>query len=442
LSKHKNPAPHDPVRKAQLVAAGYALAAWVHERRATWPETDFEPVPEMQPVAAVPPVFSPEPPAAPPPPAAWAAAPPVPAQTWAAPPPVPAETRPSVPAPALEQWVAPVAADVPELVAEAPEPKAPLIPIAALRSLRAPILRFGSIAAGIALVVGVAWAALPYVSSLSKMVATPASGTAVFESVPPSEVSVDGVSVGTAPLTAELPSGHHVVEFRRRGVVRTIEIDVVGGRSTIARLDWDAVQMGTLTATSDPPGARVLVDGKDRGVTPLTLDDVPVGSHTVLLQSDQGSVRRTVMVTADNVVAVNEQIFAGWFKLFAPFAIQISEGARPIRLDDQGQTMLPAGPHELTFENSALGYRETKRVEVQPGETTSLSLVVPPSALTVLSNVAAIVAIDGAQVGETPLTNHPIALGTRDIIITNAAGEERRFTRTVTVAPVSIDVNF
>ena len=85
---------------------------------------------------------------------------------------------------------------------------------------------------------------------------------------------------------------------------------------------------------------------------------------------------------------------------------------------------------------------DTRRIEVQPGQTTSLSLVPSPSLLTVVASTASTVIIDGQQVGETPLTNHPIALGTRDIIVRSAAGEERRFTRTVTVAPVSIDVNF
>jgi serine/threonine-protein kinase len=33
-----------------------------------------------------------------------------------------------------------------------------------------------------------------------------------------------------------------------------------------------------------PPGARVVVDGRDRGATPLTLSDVPAGTHAVRLE--------------------------------------------------------------------------------------------------------------------------------------------------------------
>ena len=199
---------------------------------------------------------------------------------------------------------------------------------------------------------------------------------------------------------------------------------------------------GQLIAQSEPAGATVLVDGKERGVTPLTLDDMSFGSHTVVIQSDKGSVRRTVKIAADRDAVVSESIFAGWLSVFAPFEVQISEGGRGIRLDESGKVLLSPGPHDLRFENGDLGFRETRHVEVQPGQTTSLSLVTSPSTITVTASAPAVVMIDGQQVGETPLTNHPIALGTRDIVVRGADGTERRYTQKVTVTPVRIDVDF
>ena len=198
---------------------------------------------------------------------------------------------------------------------------------------------------------------------------------------------------------------------------------------------------GRLIVKSEPAGAQVLVDAKERGVTPLTIDDVPFGSHTVVLQSDKGSVRRTVKIGAEDTI-VSESIFAGWLAVFAAFDLQITEGTIAIRLDESGKVLLSAGPHDLRFENRDLAYRESRRVEILPGVTTSLSLVAAPSTLTVTASGPAVVSIDGQQVGETPLTNFPISLGTRDIVVKGADGTERRFTRKVTVAPVQIDVDF
>jgi hypothetical protein len=199
---------------------------------------------------------------------------------------------------------------------------------------------------------------------------------------------------------------------------------------------------GQLIVKSEPAGATVLVDGKKRGVTPLAIDDVPFGPHTVVLQSDKGSVRRTVKIGADGDTIVSESIFAGWLAVFAAFDLQITEGTIAVRLDESGKVLLSAGPHDLRFENRDLAYRESRRVEILPGVTTSLSLVAAPSTLTVTASGPAVVLIDGQQVGETPLTNFPISLGTRDIVVKGADGTERRFTQKVTVAPVQIDVDF
>jgi hypothetical protein len=199
---------------------------------------------------------------------------------------------------------------------------------------------------------------------------------------------------------------------------------------------------GQLVARSEPPGAIVFVDGKERGVTPLTLTNVTAGSHTVVLQSDKGSIRRSVTISPERIAVVSESIFAGWLTVFAPFEVHITEGERVIRLDDNDRVLLPPGSHELVLENRDLGYRETRRVEVRPGQTTSLSVVTNPSTLTVTASLPAVVSIDGQPVGETPLSNHPIPLGTRDIVVKAADGSERRFTRRVTVSPIQIDVDF
>ena len=343
----------------------------------------------------------------------------------------------------------PATAVVADPVAHPVKPAKPRVPFQfpmdALRSLGAPVLRWSLRAAALVALVAMAVSAVrvarPYVAEL---LTVPTTGTVVLESLPPgSEVFVDGASLGTAPLTTELPPGSHVVEFRQRKATRKMQIDVIAGKQTVTRLDWSVKPTGRLMVRSDPNGARVLVDGRERGVTPLTLDDVTLGSHAVVIQTDQGSVRRTVAVTADRAALVSESIYQGWLKLFAPFEVQIAEGTRALRVDEQSQIMLSAGPHELRLENRALGYSETRRVDIEPGKVTSLSLVPSPSLLTVTSSTPALVWIDGVQAGETPLIDHPVALGTRDIVVRNAAGEERKYTRRVTATPpVRIDVDF
>ena len=274
-----------------------------------------------------------------------------------------------------------------------------------------------------------------------KTASAPKVGTAVLESLPSgAQVLVDGQPMGLTPLTMTLPAGTHRVDFKYRGKTRTMDIVVrQGGRAT-ELIDWTPKTTGRLQVNSEPAGARVLVDNVSRGVTPLTLDDLALGTHNVVIESAAGSVKRTVTVKADEGATLSETIYAGWLKVFSPFDLTITEGTRSLRLDDRYQVMLSPGPHELRFENRALGYQEVRRVEVQPGITTPLSIVAPRSTLTLTTSAPAEVLIDGVSAGQTPLTGFSVELGTRDVQLKSAAGD-RRFSLAVTVKPVVLDVD-
>jgi hypothetical protein len=233
-----------------------------------------------------------------------------------------------------------------------------------------------------------------------------------------------------------------VVEFRRRNSSRKLNVDVAVGQSTRERLDWTAKRKGSLEILTEPDGASVSVDGVARGVTPLTIDDLTAGSHEVVLESSSGSLRRTVTVAADRVAQITEAIYSGWLHVSSPIELQVTDGTRGIRLDERNQTLLPPGVHDLQFENVVFGFRERRRVEIKPGAIASLSITPSPSLLTVNASLPAEVLVDGKRAGETPLTDYPMDLGTRSVVVKSITGAERRFTITTTVKPVSLAVDF
>jgi PEGA domain-containing protein len=198
-----------------------------------------------------------------------------------------------------------------------------------------------------------------------------------------------------------------------------------------------------LSVTSTPSGARVVLDGKARGVTPLELADISPGRHEVSLISAAGSVRRTVNLAAGDTETIDEAIFSGWVAVYSPFELTIAEGGRVLRPDDRNQIMMPPGVHELRLLNKALGYDVSRRVEVKPGEGTTVRLTPEPSKLTVTATDPAEVWIDGARAGDAPLSGVDIALGTHDIVVRRASdGVERRSTVTIGVAPFELHVDF
>lgn len=298
-----------------------------------------------------------------------------------------------------------------------------------------------AVAANRALIVGV-WSD---VVSAGGEVLTPATtGTVVLDSVPEAaQILIGGEEVGTTPLTTELAAGPHVVVFRRGQAVREVEIEVVAGASIGRRIDWDARPTGRLRVDSTPPGATVIIEGRERGVTPLTIEDLPVGIHAMILRSPSGSVERRVTVVADRTTDISEAIYSGFVHVSAPIELVITRGGQRLRLNEQNQLILPPGVHRLRFENARFTFAEERRIDVAPGQTTRVAIVPEPTTLTVTATLPSEVLLNGNRIGETSIVRYALPLGTHEVVVRSlGTRQERRATLTATTAPLTLDVDF
>jgi hypothetical protein len=246
------------------------------------------------------------------------------------------------------------------------------------------------------------------------------------------------------PLTLQLPAGKHVVELHRNGATRQFTLDIGAGEDVDRRVDWSGVKpVGSLAVASQPPGARVIIDGKFRGVTPMTISDLAIGSHAVVLDGKEGSVRRTVMIKAGSEETLDESIFSGWIAIFAPFELKITEGKHFVGTTESGKIILPAGRHELLLTNAALGYRETRVLDVNPGQTTSLTIEAAEGIVRINAPAGTEVSIDGQRVGVTPLGDLHVAIGSREIVCKHPQlGQQRVVTDVTRSAPVEVNIDF
>lgn len=299
------------------------------------------------------------------------------------------------------------------------------------------------VAAGLVLLAAVGGAAMVGKIKWNDFAASRKIGSATFASVPSgAQVFVDGQPVGTTPVRVELQIGPHNVELRLRGVKRAQSIDIQRGQDTSVAVDWKAKPVGTLQATTVPPGAKVSVDGKPRGVTPLTLRDLNAGPHTVVFESTQGSLRREITISEGKTETLAESIYAGWLHVSAPMDVTIADGNRPIQLDTGNRVMLRPGTHEITVQNRALGFSLSQSVEIEPGATANLDIETPFSSISVNGPEGATVQIDGVKVGETPLANYQVKIGTRDLMVTDRSGATYHISVTVTREPAQVNVVF
>ena len=250
-----------------------------------------------------------------------------------------------------------------------------------------------TVAASVAVLVlsGVAFAAAYW------YVRPPADGLLVVQSgVAGIEVLIDGRARGTTPLKVELPAGRHVIEMRGFGTTRTLPVEITAGVQTTQNVKWPTGnQSGTLRVKSTPPGARVRVDGEMRGVTPVELENVAVGSRTVILESDSGTVRKVVKVESGETTEVEAEVFSGWLTVFAPFSVKVFDNGTLLGNSDDGKMMLGCGSHKVEIIAERYGVKETRTVEISPGGTTALSFEAPMGTIEISGPEGTRVEIDG-----------------------------------------------
>ncbi len=107
-------------------------------------------------------------------------------------------------------------------------------------------------------------------------------------------VTLDGTNYGQTPASGSLKLnsigvGDHTVTLTRSGYsVYTTRVSVnantVSEVSALLQPSGSSPGNGALSVSSTPAGANIFVDNNFLGITPLTLKDIPAGSHVVMIR--------------------------------------------------------------------------------------------------------------------------------------------------------------
>jgi hypothetical protein len=267
---------------------------------------------------------------------------------------------------------------------------------------------------------------------------------------------VDGEPKGMTPVTLTLSAGQHMVELRGSGEPRTLPVTITAGMQATQYIELPktTAKNGQLQIRTEPGGARVTVDGIPRGTSPITVAELTPGEHAVVLESDLGAVKQTIVVesgvTASLVVPMGANTppasnapVSGWISVSAPIDVQILEEGRPIGTNLSDRIMVSAGRHEIEIVNEAVGYRVTRTLQVMAGKVTSLKLEMPQGTLSLNAQPWAEVWLDGERVGETPIGNLSVSIGSHSVLFRHPEFGERHSTALVTAkgtVRVSVDM--
>ncbi len=280
----------------------------------------------------------------------------------------------------------------------------------------------------------------------------PESGVLVVNSNPDGvDVFIDGKKRGSTPITMELPTGDHKLELTLGEQTRAIPVKITTGGhvAQFVELPKAGAVVGQLSIKTDPAGATVIVDGQRRGVSPLLVENLTPGTHTVGLQNSLTSVTEQVTIQAGATAALVVPLSApqgvpvsGWVSLTSPVEMQIFEEGRLVGSSRSDRIMMSVGDHSLMIVNEALGYRQTRTVQVAPGKVSAMRIDVPKGSMALNATPWAEVWVDGTKFDETPITVS-MPIGNHEVVFRHPELGEQRHTVTVTLngpARLSVDM--
>jgi RNase P/RNase MRP subunit p29 len=139
---------------------------------------------------------------------------------------------------------------------------------------------------------------------------------------------------------------------------------------------------------------------------------------------------------------VSDGPVSGWISVKAPFLIEIREDGHLLGTTDTDRLMLAAGRHVLEFANQAVGYRQSRTVQVVPGKVSTINIDLPQGTVNLNASPWAEVWIDGRRVGETPIGNLAVPIGPHEIVFKHPElGEKKHAVSVTTAAPVRLSVS-
>ena len=250
----------------------------------------------------------------------------------------------------------------------------------------------------------------------------PAFGGLRIDSEPTgAQVSMDGNPLGTTPFARErLPSGEHRIQVVAPLHRPAEERFTLRDGETFARTFRLRPAFGRIRVASDPAGAAVLLDGSASGATPVTLERVPSGPHTLVVEAPFHRPRTETLDVQDGADLDRTALV-----LVPHFAtLAVDAGAVPARVLLDGADIGPAptgdvrvepGVHEVEVRpddprwrphretpDLPSGMRRQVRPDLQARTGSVLVTTDPPDAA---------ISIDGEKAGASPLRREGLLMG-------------------------------
>jgi len=116
----------------------------------------------------------------------------------------------------------------------------------------------------------------------------------------------------------------------------------------------------------------------------------------------------------------------GFLTAFSRIPMEVYADGKRIGTTEDGQLLIASGTHQIEFVSERFHYRAVASLTIPAGHVLPYTVALPSSEVHIVTTPGAQVWIEGERIGIAPLEPIYVPIGTREIVVKDSAGAEKR----------------
>jgi hypothetical protein len=116
----------------------------------------------------------------------------------------------------------------------------------------------------------------------------------------------------------------------------------------------------------------------------------------------------------------------GFLTAFSRIPMEVYSDGKRIGTTEDGQLLIASGTHQIEFVSERFHYRAAATLTIPPGHVLPYTVALPSADVHITTTPGAEIWIEGERIGVAPLEQIHVPIGTREIVVRDSDGAEKR----------------
>ena len=116
----------------------------------------------------------------------------------------------------------------------------------------------------------------------------------------------------------------------------------------------------------------------------------------------------------------------GFLTAFSRIPMEVYADGKRIGTTEDGQLLIASGTHQIEFVSERFHYRAGASLTIPPGHVLPYTVALPSAELRIITTPGSEIWLEGERIGIAPLEQIHVPIGTREIVVRDSSGAEKR----------------